>query len=72
MGEKIGKERISREEGYLYYIGKDGYVWRTPMKHNKSGSKRKVGSEKITKETGYMYYLDKAGYIARAKMKTAR
>ena len=50
MGQKIGTEKISREDGYLYYIGKDGYVWAAPMKHNKRGKKKKVGSEKISKQ----------------------
>jgi hypothetical protein len=71
MAEKIGKEKINREEGYLYYIGKDGYVWATPMKHNKSGRKKKVGTEKITKEEGYLYFLGKDGYVYRARMKNA-
>ena len=43
MGTKIGKEKIQREKGYLYFIGKDGYVWAAPMKHNKTGRKKKVG-----------------------------
>ena len=37
MGQKIGKEKIQREKGFLYFIGKDGYVWAAPMKHNKTG-----------------------------------
>ena len=69
MGEKVGTERISREDGYLYYVGKDGYVWRAPMKHNKRGRKKRVGSEKIRKEAGYMYYVGKRGYVERAKLK---
>ena len=52
MGVKIGKEKIKREPGYLYYLGKDGYVWAAPMKSNKTGKKRKVGTEKIPKEKG--------------------
>ena len=68
MGKRIGKEKIKRQSGYLYYIGKDGYVWQAPMKTNKRGRKKKVGSEKIKKQKGYMYYLDKAGYVAEAKM----
>jgi hypothetical protein len=71
MGQRIGKEKIEREEGYLYYVGKDGYVWAAPMKHKPGGKKKRVGNEKITKEPGYMYYLDKGGYVARAKMKNA-
>ena len=71
MGRRIGSERIAREPGYLYYIGKDGYVWRTPMKANKKGSKKKVGNERIEKKKGYLYYLDEAGYVCEAKMKNA-
>jgi hypothetical protein len=69
MGKRIGKEKIAREPGYLYYIGKDGYAWRTPMKVNKKGTKKKVGSEKIDRKSGFMYYIDKAGYVCEAKMK---
>jgi hypothetical protein len=69
MGQRIGKEQIKRESGYLYYLGKDGFMWKSPMKMNKRGKKGKVGTEKFTREPGYMYYLDKAGYVAKAKMK---
>lgn len=68
MAERIGDEKIRREEGYLYFLGKDGYVWRTPMKTNARGRKAKVGSERIKRDTGYLYFLDKGGYVARAKM----
>lgn len=71
MGVKIGKEKINRENGYLYYVGKDGYVWAVPMRHNTRGRKKKVGTEKINKERGYLYYLGKDGYVHRAKMKNA-
>jgi hypothetical protein len=71
MGQRIGKEQIKREKGYLYYLGKDGFMWKTPMKLNKKGRKAKVGTEKIVREAGCMYYLDKAGYVAKAKMKNA-
>jgi hypothetical protein len=71
MAEKVGKEQVTREKGYLYYLGKDGYLWKTPTKLNKSGRKAKVGTEKITRADGYMYFLDKKGYISRARMKNA-
>ena len=71
MGTKIGKEKIQREKGYLYFIGKDGYDWAAPMKHNKTGKKKKVGTEKIAKESGFMYYIGKDGFVAKAKMKNA-
>lgn len=72
MGEKIGKEKISRENGYLYFVGKDGFVWAVPMRHNKGGRKKKVGNEKIMKASGFLYYLGKDGYVYRAKMKNAK
>jgi hypothetical protein len=71
MSEKVGKEQIKREKGYLYYLGKDGYLWKTPTKLNKSGRKGRVGTEKITRQDGYMYFLDKKGYVSRARMKNA-
>jgi len=71
MGQKIGSEKIKRDNGYLYFIGKDGYVWKAPMKHNKSGKKGKVGTEKIAKQGGFMYYLGKDGYVYKAKLKNA-
>jgi hypothetical protein len=71
MGTKIGKEKIQRETGFLYYLGKDGYIWAAPMKHNKTGKKKKIGTEKIAREKGFMYYLGKDGFIGKAKMKNA-
>jgi len=41
---------IQREKGFLYFIGKDGYVWADPMKHNTTGVKHKVGTIQITVE----------------------
>ena len=68
MAERISSEKISREDGYLYYLGKDGFAWRTPMKTNTRGRKAKIGSEKVRREEGFLYFIDKSGYIARAKM----
>jgi hypothetical protein len=71
MGRKIGSERIDRQDGYLYFVGKDGYVWRVPMKHNKRGTKKKVGTERIMKEKGFLYYVGSDGAVYKAKMKNA-
>ena len=71
MGRKIGSERINREDGYLYFVGKDGYVWRVPMKHNKRGTKKRVGTEKVPKEKGFLYYVGSDGFVYKAKMKNA-
>jgi len=68
MSERIGKEKIEREDGYLYYVGKDGYVWRVPMKNNVKGRKARVSKEHIDREEGYLYFIDREGYVAREKM----
>lgn len=68
MAERIGSEKVMREDGYLYFLGKDGYVWKTPMKTNPRGRKAKVSSEKIRREEGFLYFIDKNGYVARARM----
>ncbi len=70
MAERIGRERIVREPGYLYFLGKDGYLWRVPTRLNPSGSKARVGSERYQRIDGYTYFLDKAGYLSRARMKS--
>ena len=71
MGETIGTEKITRESGYLYYIGKDGYVWAAPMKTNKAGRKKKVGTELVVRKPGCMYYLGKNGRVCEAKLKNS-
>ena len=71
MGETVGTEKIEREAGYLYYIGKDGYVWAAPMRSNKSGRKKKVGKEMVTRKEGCMYYLGKDGHVHEAKLKNS-
>lgn len=68
MAERIGREKVDREDGYLYFLGKDGFVWKTPMKTNPRGRKAKVSDEKVKREEGYLYFIDKSGYVARAKM----
>lgn len=67
MAEKISRESIKREEGYLYYLGKDGYVWQNPTRSNKSGKKVKVGNEKVERQKGYLYFVDSDGYVSRVK-----
>ena len=37
MPQRVSSERIDRDDGYLYYLGKDGHVWKTPMKMNTRG-----------------------------------
>jgi len=68
MAERMTDERISREDGYLYYLGRDGFVWRTPMRSNTRGRKAKIGSEKVSRAEGFLYFVDDKGYVARTRM----
>ncbi|MFC1522437.1 hypothetical protein ACFL6Y_08520 [Elusimicrobiota bacterium] len=76
MAEKLVKARIKKENGYLYYIGKDGCVYKSKMSRGgkKGGKREKVNFQNghsnypIKKEDGYLYFLDKQGDISRAKM----
>jgi hypothetical protein len=68
MAERVGSEKIRREDGYLYFLGKDGAVWKTPMKNNPRGRKARVSEEKVKRQEGYLYFIDKSGYVARTKM----
>jgi len=62
MATKVNNEKIVRKPGYMYYLGKDGYVWASPMKHNKGGKAHKVGTEHVQRKNG-MYFVSKEGYL---------
>ena len=56
MAEVVAKTNVSKESGYLYYLGKDGDVWRTKMAR---GGKKTGG-------------IDKQGNVARSPMARGR
>ena len=73
MAEKVQSAGVKRQEGYLYFIDKQGDISRAKMarggkKGGKPGKVQKVG---IKKQAGYLYFLDKKGDISRAKMVNA-
>lgn len=71
-GTRVGNQKITREKGYLYYLGKDGFIWASPMKANKTGTKKKVGTELIKREKGFLYFLGKDGFVYKAPLKNAK
>jgi 20S proteasome alpha/beta subunit len=73
MAEQVLKAGVKREDGFLYYIDKDGDVSRAKMARGgkKGGKPQKVLKCGIKKEKGYLYYLDKKGNVSRAKMVNA-
>ncbi|MFH1541121.1 MAG: hypothetical protein ABID79_04635 [Elusimicrobiota bacterium] len=72
MAEQVAKVGVKREDGYLYYIDKDGDVSKAKMargrKKGKGGKPTKVTKVGVKKEKGYLYFLDKKGNVSRAKM----
>jgi hypothetical protein len=74
MAEKVQKVGVEREDGFLYYIDKDGDVSRAQMARGgkKGGKSKKVAKVGVKKEKGYLYFLDKKGDISRAKMVNAK
>ena len=61
MGKVVGKQKIVRQPGFMYYI-KDGYVMATPMK-GKPGSTHKASPEHLPETKGHRAWVNKEGYV---------
>ena len=74
MAEKVKTCGVSKEKGYLYYLGKDGNVWRSKMARgaSKGGRAEKVADTNVTREGGFLYFIDKDGDVSRAPMARGR
>ena len=61
MADKVASSGVSKEKGYLYYLGKDGNVWRSRMARgaSKGGSAEKVATTNVSRESGFLYFIDK-------------
>ena len=70
MAQKVEKTGVKRDEGYLYFIDKQGDVSRAKMARGgkKGGKPEKVKKVGVKKEKGFLYFLVKQGDVARAKM----
>ena len=74
MAEKVKTTGVNKESGYLYYLGKDGNVWRSQMARagKGGGNAEKVADAGVTRESGYLYYVDKNGNVSRSPMARGR
>ncbi len=74
MAEKVKTVGVKKESGYLYYLGKDGHVWRSKMARagQKGGNAAKVADAGVTRESGFLYFIDKQGDVSRSKMARGR
>jgi len=74
MAEVVKNTGASKESGYLYYLGKDGNVWRSKMSRGRKGggNAEKVADAGVSRESGYLYFIDKGGNVARSAMARGR
>jgi hypothetical protein len=71
MAEKVANAGVKREEGYLYFIDKNGNIARAKMSRGKKKGRAQqevVARTAVRKEPGYLYFVDKQGDVSRAKM----
>lgn len=60
--ERVSDE-VYKEDGYVYSLEDDGFVWKTPTKDNPRGKRVRV--DKVDRESGFKYHIDKEGYLVR-------
>jgi len=70
MAQKVAKVGVKKEDGYLYFVDKQGDVSRAKMARagSKGGKVQKVAKVGVKKQKGYLYFIDKSGDISCAKM----
>ena len=59
MAETVKACGVQKESGYLYYLGKDGNVWRSKMARagKGGGNAEKVANAGVSRESGYLLSL---------------
>lgn len=74
MAEKVRTVGVAKQGGFLYYLGKDGHVWRSKMARagKGGGNAERVANAGVTRESGYLYFIDKDGDVSRSKMARGR
>jgi hypothetical protein len=70
-GGVVAETDLEKESGYLYYLSKDGDIWRTRMARGTvpGGGAEKVADAGVTRERGWLYYIDKQGNVSRTLLK---
>ena len=72
MAESVAKVGVKKQDGYLYFVDKQGDISRAKMvrgRKNKGKQKaEKVAKAGVKKQAGYLYFVDKKGDVSRAKM----
>ena len=57
----VAETGVKREQGFLYFVDKQGDVSKAPMRNSGvKGSVQKVAKVGVKKKQGCMYFVDKA------------
>ena len=75
VAQVVKSTGVRKEAGYLYYLGKDGHVWRTKMARGgkkTGGGPERVALADVSREDGWLYYIDKSGDVSRSPMARGR
>ena len=76
MAEKVQRVVVRREEGWLYFVDRNGDVSRARMsragRRSTRGKVERVSRAGVSKQKGFLYFVDKQGDISRAKMARGR
>jgi hypothetical protein len=67
--EIVSNFKIQKEKGFLYFVGKDGFVYKVPLRHSKIENKepQRVTNEPVKIEKGFVYFVNKEGFVCRAE-----
>jgi hypothetical protein len=66
--EELVSDEIYKEDGYVYSLEDDGFVWKTPTTENPRGRRVKITTERIKNEEDFQYYINKEGYLVKRKI----
>ena len=74
MGEKVGKFKVVREKGYLYYTKGDPIsIYRTKMQHKGRTKSKQAGTlvlkTNVKRAKGYLFYIGGDGALMKTPMK---
>ena len=60
MAEVVKKLGLPPLDGFLYFVEKDGTVWK-----HQGGKKTIISEDKFDREEGYLYFIDLNGDLAK-------
>ena len=67
--ELVATCNIQKEQGYLYFVNREGNVIKTKMRAHQTGETQViVAHTRIVREPNYLYYVGQDGNVYRSQM----